>query len=424
MTREERAVLHEYIQQYGWKPVEGMSRSLDWKWVLLTLKTQHGWIFHTVRVWIWGLSKQDPTLARLFARGWQVIGYTETRRWKKTPPPMTDREVGDPDPKNTDEVAPSSEMGGDLHGGSHASCEVPESPVASKDSTQQGNAAGQPCGEGGSAAGEVGAGDNENNSVEGAAPSTDDQSSPWAGDWSIPSEAVVSERDSFEPFRVFKNRGGSAPAWVPPDTRGLSADEKAAAEKTARLLAELVGNIAQRNRLGLDAVELTWRVRTGIDPSPALWRPQLTHRASVLITPDVSGSCQAWSPIWVGIAKFLHKQLGSEIELLFVENVNGEFIDQRGKPLQPALVDQLLERCSVVFYAGDVHGIELTEQYARAGAVVIAFDNYCASAAAPTIDRELSGHIGAGQRVWVNRISASVPDTWVRAAEIAVQYAL
>lgn len=419
MTREERAVLHEYIQQYGWKPVEGMSRSLNFEWVLLVRLTTHGWIFMTTLVRGYG-RQPDPSLARLFARGWQIIGVKNGWR-NAVPPPLIDPAVGDPDPKDTDEVAESSEQDGDLHGGSHASCEVQDSPVAPKESTQQGNATGQPCGEGGSAAGEVGVGNNEANSVEGASTSTDDQS-PWAGDWRLLWEEPP--LPSLEPFTVSDRKNGPAPAWAPRDARTLDADERAAAAQTARLFAQLVGNVRQRDRLGLDAVELAWRVRAQVDPSPALTRPRWTHRASILVTPDVSGSCQDWSPVWTGVTKFLREQLSSEIELLFVENVNGVLIDQHGNPLQPALVDHLLERCSVVFYAGDKDGIELTEQYAHAGAVVITFDNYRARDAAPYVNPDLSGFCGAGQRVWIASVSAREPRTWVNAAQLAVDYAL
>jgi len=291
--------------------------------------------------------RQNRRFKKLLSQGWRVA----------TPEELEDK-FGPEWKKFTTKVDGSKKTGDQSHGGDHASGEVPDSP----NRTRRGKRGGR------------GKRKNKKRFVEKA--------------MQTGSEGVIC----------------LTPICVTPQT-------KAEAEASAELLSELVGLSSQKVIRGteVNTLELLIALEVGDDPIPALEAPAERPKAKILVTPDISGSCQNWSGLSQAWA--LHLAELPDVEVIYAENFNGQFVDYDA----PEEISELLSSADIVIYLGDRDGWNLCRDYASQGATVLALDCHCASVADPRLMQEA---IGSGSLFWVDRVSAKEPTTWTRALEL------
>lgn len=177
------------------------------------------------------------------------------------------------------------------------------------------------------------------------------------------------------------------------------------AEKSARLLAELVGRsqLILRQGTTVDVEALLMALELGDNPIPPLEVPQERPQCRILITPDCSGSCQGWSGLSRAWATHLSRL--PDVEVSYFQNCNGEFWDAQ---LSSAWRQRLAE-VDFLIYLGDGDGHSLCHAYARTGCTILALDCHCANVAKPRLEVT---PVGNGTVYWVDRVSASCPSTW------------
>lgn len=318
------------------------------------------------------IRRQDKRFRRLLSEGWTVVK------------PDEEGTAGEEEKKNTSLVIGSTKSGDKSHGGDHASGEVEDSPNAAKDGKEPKRPRG--C-------------------RGGQRKPNERQNTPQA------KRNRRAERGA--QVRV-QNSGqkGSCGVYSPQPLR-VGPEMLRSAEKSAELLAELVGRAGIKVKRGVtvDAERLLVALETGDNPLPPLEWPSERPKCRVLITPDCSGSTQGWSG--TGKAWAMHLSKNPELEVVYLDNSNGDFWEVRGEQ-----VERLLASVDIVVYLGDGDGHSLCTSYAQQGATVLALDCYAACVARPRLKAE---RFGQGQLFWVDRVSAQAPDTWATALSLALE---
>lgn len=411
-----------------WEPIQKLTRDHYDRPLLLARQREDG-MFECITHENALSSGARQRLARLLGRGWRVVacghsGYCA--QFIEEELAALAEKLREYAPKETDEVAPSSELGREdaVHGGRNASGEVPESPNPFEGGNQPASSE--------SESGDDALNLNESGDVQGepenAAEPVEAPTDEEPADWEkfVPAVVPIGYGGDEEPRR------GGASAYAPTEPEKLSPAARKAARETARVLMRIIGIRAEIDRLGVDFVELAWRARRGIDPKPALERPSASQRAKILMTPDVSGSCQDFSPVWQAVGIEIQKMLGGAGDVLYVENINGA-LSRDDEIIPEDEVTEILRDVDVVLYAGDADGYSTTVELAQRGAIVVVFDNYRASELpAPRVAQgrttlwgnkfPATGRFGRGARIWVVGVHARRPETWVKAAELAAGY--
>lgn len=227
------------------------------------------------------------------------------------------------------------------------------------------------------------------------------------------------QEQSATPVLSLTRRNGGSGVYAPQPLK-TSCEMRKSAEKSARLLSELVGRSARRTYQGVDVdvMRLLIALEVGDNPLPALEAPRKRPRLRVLITPDSSGSTQAWSG--VSSAWALHLAQMPDVDVIHFPNFNGRFVDGWQHDLPAEDVQRLLGRADIVVYLGDSDGYELCHRYASQGATVVALDCYSANVANPRLKEACDKPSGGSVR-WVDRVSAKEPDTWHKALELVLK---
>jgi len=315
--------------------------------------------------------RRDRMLRRLLSAGWKVVSQDGQ------PVRQEDGEVGEEEKKDTNLVIGTTKSGNASHGGEHASAEVEDSPNAA----EQGKRARKCRG-----------GQKHRRSPE--------------------------RQRSKASVRVqVQNAGqyGSVGVYSP-QPLCVNPDLMKSAERSAELLAELVGrsHIKVRRGVTVNAEDLLLALEIGDNPLPPLEDPDERPKLKILVTPDCSGSTQDWNGL--GQAWALHLSRIPDVDVMYFTNSNGTIWEVEGD----AAVRTLMESADVVLYLGDEDGREMCERYASYGATVLALDSYSANSANPRLKDKRGGN-GQGTLYWVDRVSAKAPFTWARAVELCLK---
>lgn len=309
--------------------------------------------------------RQDKRFRRLLSQGWQVITAEEAAQAGE-----------EQKKKNTSVVIGSTKNGDQSHGGDNASGEVENSPNAAKRGQRKRGCRG------------------------GQRKPAERQNTRQARRAARANERVR--------VRVQKAARGGATGVYSPQPLRVSKEMIESAENSAKLLAKLVGRAGIKMRQGVtvNVEELLVALEIGDNPLPALERPRERPKCRVLVTPDCSGSCQSWSG--VGQAWALHLSKNPELEIVYLDNANGDFWSVQ----EDEEVSKLLSSVDILVYLGDSDGRSLCQSYARQGVTVIALDCFAASVARPRLKAE---RFGQGRLFWVDRVSNDNPATWTEA---------
>lgn len=201
---------------------------------------------------------------------------------------------------------------------------------------------------------------------------------------------------------------------VPTSVKLMSQNEKYGA-MVQEELKQLVGcsdKKVQRNPQ-TDALKVLMALETGNDPMPYFDVPSDVRGLKVLVTADISGSCQSFSDLTQGFAITLSKF--PEVEVKFALNSNGYLC---GVTLEESI--EAYKEADIVLYFGDEdcygHGLDVE----KAGATFIAFmsyrANYCDSNAHVAWDVKQKGRFLAYEKCNINN-----PHTIIVALRDAIQ---
>lgn len=370
----------------------------------------------------------------LLARGWRVAGYVYMAGQKKSAPVVTPtgrvaskEAIARPEQKESegvDEVAEATSLTSeDVHGGNEATKDIQDSPNAANDGQNPENHGAEV-----GVDGEEGSGDGQGDQ---SSSELDSQSEGGSDRPSRGSRGGRSERRRAERAEVRRLAAQAPPPQVSKPTRNgatsvlclrpldVSQGMRRAARKSAQLLAELIGRSTQKTVQGtqVQALDLLLALETGDNPLPALERPRLRPSLKVLITPDSSGSCQDWSGL--GRAWALEVSKLPDVDVIYVENMNGQFMGAGYRVVADEAVDGMLREVDVVIYLGDGDGYDLCHDYASRGATVVALDSYCASVAKPRL-REVNRR-GSGVVYWVDKVSNCDAATWFDGLKLVME---
>ena len=317
----------------------------------------------------------DQAFNRLLLAGWKVVKSSSDLQDGTHD---NDNASEDEEKKNTDTVIGTTLSGDKSHGGNHASGEVADSP----------NRAQRGCRGGRSK-------NSKSDRIQ---------------------QKKESDQEKKQAAYPMKQYGGSG-IYAPQRMR-ISSESIASMESSAELLKKIIGQseIKMPQGIEIDSKKLLIALETGDNPIPPLEIPHEVPRIRVIVTPDCSGSTQSWSGVGAGWAHHLSRI--SDIEVVYVENMNGDFIWKNyGKP--PKSVADFLQDADMIIYLGDGDGHDLCHSYAEKGARVIALDCHLSSVAKPRLN-ELSRKTSGGELYWVDRVSAKDPMTWYKALELVL----
>ena len=318
----------------------------------------------------------DKAFNRLLSAGWKVVrNPLDLQDGTNEDDNGSEREE---EKKNTDNVIGTTLFGDKSHGGNHASCEVEDSP----------NRAQRGC-----------RGGRSKNSKSDRIQQK--------------KESDQEKKQAAYPMRQYDGSG----IYTPQRMR-ISPESIASTESSAELLKKIIGQseIKMPQGIEIDSERLLIALEMGDNPIPPLEMPHDVPRIRVIVTPDCSGSTQSWSGVGAGWAHHLSRI--SDIEVVYVENMNGDFIWKNyGKP--PKSVADFLHDADVLIYLGDGDGHGLCHQYAENGARVIALDCHLSSVAKPRLNK-LSRKTSSGELYWIDRVSAKDPMTWYKALELVL----
>ncbi len=328
---------------------------------------------------------------RLLSAGWQVIAHGGRQ------PSGQHNPAKQKAPEQVAVVAPATSMvSEDIHGGDEATQDISDSPKAADDG-QNPNNQGAEAGDGK---------DSKTTRPRGQRGGRGRQKSQHEPKKQASHPKVVKEA---------RQSGGQGVFCLQPFTVKSSTRHDAA--KSAALLAELVGQSSLKTIQGtdIDIFDLLIALEIGDNPLPALECPRLRPRMRVLITPDSSGSTQNWS----GLARAWSIELSKvpEVDVLYVDNMNGQFVGPAQDFLPDSAVDELLRKIDLVVYLGDEDGKNFCCDCASQGTMVVALDSYCAYRASPRLSIT---QVGGGFVYWVDQVSVHNTDSWSEALQLVI----
>lgn len=319
--------------------------------------------------------RRDRMLQRLLSAGWKIAHQGEGELSASDSLSQNNEEAA----KDTDKVIGATLNGDASHGGNHASCEVKDSPNHAKRGCRGGRSA-----------------RSKKERIE---------------------FAKVKEKKQKREKYSLERQGGSG--IFSPQRMRIDSNIIASTEKSAELLKCIVGQSHLRMRQGIEinAKEFLIALKIGDNPIPPLEMPHEVPRLRVIITPDCSGSTQSWSGIGRGWAHHI-SQL-DDIDVVYIENMNGIFMWRNYSQVIPQKADVFLKEADMLIYLGDGDGYNLCNSYADSGARVIAFDCHLASIAKPRL-QEIHRKSSGGELYWIDRVSAKNPMTWYGALKLVL----
>ncbi len=318
----------------------------------------------------------DRAFNRLLSAGWKVVKSSHDLQDGTN---EDDNAIeGKEEKKNTDVVIGTTLSGDKSHGGDHASCEVEDSP---------------------------------NHTQRGCRGRRGKDSKP-----DRISQKKERDQEKKQAAYPMKQHGGCG-IYAPQQMR-ISLETIASTKNSAELLKKIIGQseIKMPQGIKVDSEKLLIALETGDNPIPSLEMPHDVPRLRVIVTPDCSGSTQSWSGVGAGWAHHLSRM--SDIEVVYIENMNGDFIWKNYRQ-PPKSVADFLRDADLIIYLGDGDGYDLCHRYAENGARVIALDCHLSSVAKPRLNK-LSRKSSGGELYWIDRVSAKDPMTWYEALELVL----
>lgn len=326
----------------------------------------------------------------LLSRGFVCV---ETKRpedpWQAAEEPKTDDVERKEAKKDTSEVDGSSQTGSQSHGGKHASGEVEDSPNSYPNGRKK----------------------------RGGRKNKKDHHHT---------------NKNQKPQNLQKQKGGGTQsggtgvyAYTP-----LAVNPKIlqSSQESAKLLTRLIGRLGEKMPKGqkVDVHGLLTALETGDNPVPFIEAKDAVRKKKILVTPDMSGSCQNWS----GVSRAWALQLGqnkADLDVTYVENVNAAFCNDQGYLFGDYMTktkkdydneEEFIKNFDVIIYLGDGDGEGLAHHRGKMGATCLALDSHCASYGNPRL--EVTKYNGGGRVFWVDRVSTKSPETWVEALRLCI----
>lgn len=131
-------------------------------------------------------------------------------------------------------------------------------------------------------------------------------------------------------------------------------EQKKSVQETCRLLTRMATTgtreTSMKTKLDLNAEELIMALELDDDPMPAIDFPYRVPMARIIISPDVSGSCEKWfriSTAWADALAMFISRIGGKVAV--ADNYNAEFNNG---------LDMFGYDCDLFLYLGDSHGYD------------------------------------------------------------------
>lgn len=317
--------------------------------------------------------RRDRAFQRLLSAGWKVSRQNTSESSIQDSLGQECEEAA----KDTDEVIGTTLSGDTSHGGDHASCEVKDSPNHARRGCRGGR--------------------NARSKKERIEKTKADKQEQKRQGYSL------------------ERRNGSG--IFSPQPMRIDSKIIASTEASAELLKRIVGQSHVRMRQGVevDVEKLLIALETQNNPLPALETPHEVSRLRVIVSPDCSGSTQNWSGVGRGWANHISRL--QDIDVVYIENMNGSFMWRNYSQDVPKEVAVFLKGADILIYLGDGDGYDLCHSYADSGARVIALDCHLASIAKPRLSKKYQSQ-GGGELYWIDRVSAKDPLTWYGALKL------
>lgn len=163
-----------------------------------------------------------------------------------------------------------------------------------------------------------------------------------------------------------------SPVLVPTDMKPLDYRVKPIAAECLEALRHIVGRASKQilRPVRVDAVGMLLALETGNDPTPYIDRRTKGRTINVVITADISGSCQQNSPYTQSIAMLLADAMGEQVQVYYASNVNGTLILEQGGAIPYP------DNTDVVIYWGDDDCLRIAAREAEKGTAFIALSCY------------------------------------------------
>lgn len=197
-------------------------------------------------------------------------------------------------------------------------------------------------------------------------------------------------------------QANNTPVLVPTDAKPIDYRVKPIATECLEALRHIVGRASKQvlRPVRIDAVGMLLALETGNDPTPYIDRRTKGRTINVVITADISGSCQQNSPYAQSMAMLLADAMGEQVQVYYAPNVNGTLILEQGGAIPYP------DNTDVVIYFGDDDCLSVAHREAEKGAAFIALSCYNARMADGEAHLKLSHRSRTGGCVlYYDRIS-------------------
>ena len=168
----------------------------------------------------------------------------------------------------------------------------------------------------------------------------------------------------------------TSPVLVPTDMAPLNYRVKPIASECLDALRHIVGRATKQvlRPVRVDAVGMLLALETGNDPTPYIDRRVKGRTINVVITADISGSCQQNSPYTQSMAMLLADAMGEQVQVYFSDNFNGLLVPANWTGNEPTILYP--DNTDVVIYFGDDDCLRIASHEAEKGTAFIGLSCY------------------------------------------------
>lgn len=188
-------------------------------------------------------------------------------------------------------------------------------------------------------------------------------------------------------------------------------------QKCASIIARILGDGPKspiKERYNVDALGLATARLKGENPLDYLAKPvDTSRRATLLVSPDLSGSCTSFSDFTVAFSIALSKIF----DVYYVENVNG-FVNKADVPMDVDLLLYIGDE-DIVFCSkrDDLLSDDKMSLY-NLGKKLIVLDNHASNYASPKLFKKYT----TKERAWITHVSLKDTKNYIAALEIAARH--